>query len=201
MPIARRVLLIFLAGLPGYAALAEAAATTRIRGTIDQVNGQTLQVTARSGGKMAVMLRPDTTVTLIVPDKITDIAPGSYIGTAAMPQPDGTLKALEVHVFPPSRRGAGEGDRPFDLEPHNTMTNGTVGDVVGNNWRTLTLRYQGGEKRVVVSPTTPIVTFEPGNAGMLVAGAHVIVTATTATDGTLSAKSVAVGKDGMTPPM
>jgi hypothetical protein len=201
MPIARRILLISLTTMLGHAALAQPAPTTRIRGTIDQVNGQTLQITARNGDKMAVMLQPDTAVTLVVPAKLTDIEPGSYIGTAAMPQPDGTQAALEVHIFPPSRRGAGEGHRPFDLQPQSTMTNGTVGDVVGTNGRTLTLRYQGGEKQVVVTTTTPIVAFESGNAGMLVAGAHVIVTAAKAPDGALSASSVAVGKDGLTPPM
>lgn len=183
MTIARRVLPAFLAGLFGTAVLAQTAPTTRIRGTIDQADGATLQVTARDGEKMIVKERPDTTVTLIVPDKITDITPGSYIGTAAIPQPDGTLKALEVHVFPASRRDGGEGHRPFDLQPQSMMTNATVGDVVGTDGRTLTLRYQGGEQKVVVRVSTPMVTYEPGNRAMLVAGAHVVITAARAPDG------------------
>ena len=200
MPIARRLLLACFAASLAHAASAQTP-TTRIRATIDQANGQTLQLTARDGAKQTVTLRPDTAVTLIVAAKLTDIQPGSYIGTAALPGPDGTLQALEIHVFPENRRGTGEGHRPFDLQPQSTMTNGTVGDVIGTTDRTITLRYQGGEKKVAVSPTTPIVAFEPGTQAMLVAGAHVIVTAAKAPDGTLTASSISVGKDGLTPPM
>jgi hypothetical protein len=201
MTIARRTLLTTFVALLASAAQAQNVPPARIRGTIDRVDKQMLHVKTRTGDTIDVTLRPNTSVTVIAPSTITDIAPGSYIGTAAMPQPDGSLKAMEIQVFPPSMRGVGEGHRPYDLQPQSTMTNGTVGDVVGTEGRTLTLRYQGGEQKVVVPANAPIITYEPGNLAMLVAGAHVIITTDKATDGSLVATRVAVGKDGLTPPM
>jgi len=160
-----------------------------------------MTVTTRSGETVTVGLRPDTVVTVIAAISIADIKHGSYIGTAAMPQPDGTLLAREIQVFPESMRGIGEGHRPYDLEPQSTMTNGTVGDVVGSAGRVLTLRYQGGEKKVTVPAEAPIITYEPGTPALLVVGAHVIVTRAKAADGSLSADRVGVGKNGLTPPM
>lgn len=182
-------------------AFAADGAPTRVRGTIDQVDGQTLHITSRSGEKVTVTLASDVTVVDVSKIDISAIKPNSYVGTAAAPLPDGSLKALEVHVFPESMRGSGDGHRPFDLGPNSTMTNGTVGSVVGSTDRTLTVKYQGGEKKVLVPADVPIVTFEPGNASELKAGAHVIVQAMKAADGTLSASRVNVGKDGLTPPM
>jgi hypothetical protein len=197
----RRVVLAIVAGgLLGTAARAHST-PRRIRGTIDSVDGSVLHVTSRSGEKAAVTLTPDAVVTAVVPAKLSDIKSGSYIGTAALPQPDGTQKAIEIHVFPESMRGAGEGFRPFDLEPNSTMTNGTVGDVTGVTGRSLTVRYRGGKKTISVTPETPIVTFAPGSRSMLVAGAHVIVTAAQDADGGLTANRILVGKDGLVPPM
>jgi hypothetical protein len=183
------------------AAVAQQAGV-RIRGDVDALDGHTLHVTSRSGEKMAVTLTPDATVTAIVPITLGDIKPGSYIGTAALPQPDGTLRALEVHVFPDALRGTGEGSRPFDLAAHSTMTNGTVGNVVGTVGRTLTVTYQGRKAVVNVPPDTPIVTYERGSVSMLTPGAHILIFgATRAADGTLNASRVSVGKNGLVPPM
>jgi len=193
--------MVSLAGIAGSSVLAHATPAERIRGTIDQADGHVLHVTDRDGNKLTVAVRPDTRVTLIAPAKITDIKPGSYIGTAAMPQPDGSLQAMEIQVFPERMRGAGEGNHPYDLRPNSSMTNGTVGDVVGTQGRTLTLRYHGEEKKVIVPAKAPIITYEPGNPALLVAGAHVIIIASKVADGTLSADRVSVGKDGLTPPM
>jgi hypothetical protein len=173
----------------------------RLRATITSVDGNTVNLTTRAGDKVAATLAPNATVTEIAPTQLADIKPGSFIGTAALPQPDGTQRALEVHVFPESMRGAGEGFRPFDLQPQSTMTNGTVGSVKGNTDRTLTVDYKGGEQTIVVPPNTPIVTFEPGSRAMLVANAHVIVMGTRAADGTVTAMRISVGKDGLVPPM
>ncbi|HEV2677039.1 MAG TPA: hypothetical protein VGV37_21095 [Aliidongia sp.] len=183
------------------AAQAADAPPTRLRGTIDQVDGQTLHVTSRSGEKLVVTLTPDAKVVDVSKIDISAIKPNSYIGTAAAPLPDGSLKALEVHVFPESMRGSGDGHRPFDLGPNSTMTNGTVGSVVGTSDRTLTVKYEGGEKKVVVPADVPIVTFEPGTLGELKAGAHIIVSAMKGADGNLTTNRVSVGKDGLTPPM
>jgi hypothetical protein len=107
---------------------------------------------------------------------INDIKPGSYIGAAGIPQPDGSQKALEVHVFPPAMAGTGDGHRPFDLAPNSTMTNGTVGDVVASN-TVRCLKYKDGEKKIVVPDDVPVVNIEAGERSMLVAGAKVVVRA------------------------
>ena len=137
-----------------------------------------------------------------MPATLADIKPGSFIGTAAREQEDGTIVAVEVHVFPESMRGSGEGHRAFDLGPKSSMTNGTVGqEVTGKTGQTLTVQYKGGEKSIVVPPNVPVVTFEPGTRGLLVPGAHVIVFGQKSDDGTLRAANVLIGKDGLVPPM
>jgi hypothetical protein len=180
---------------------AQAPRPIRIRATIDTADAASVNLTSRSGQKQTVALASDTVIVAIVPMKLEDIKPGSFIGSAAMPQPDGTQRALEVHVFPESMRGTGEGHRPFDLKPESTMTNGTVGTVTVGTGRTLTVAYQGGEKTIVVPPDTPVVTYEPGSRALLTPGAHVIVMGTEASDGKLSATRISVGKDGLVPPM
>ncbi len=180
---------------------AQNATPIRIRGTIDAVNGSKLDVTSRAGEKVSVSLAADATVTLIAPAQISDIKSGGFIGTAAMPQSDGSLKALEVQVFPESMRGSGEGQRDYDLQPQSTMTNATVYDVVGTTGRTLTLKWQGKETKLTVPPDAPIITYEKGDRDMLKPGAHVIVNGTKGADGALVATRVAVGKNGLTPPM
>jgi len=180
---------------------AQAPKPVRLRASIDAVDTVSLSLTTRAGQKVTVALVPETVVVAIVPIKLEEIKPGSFIGSAAMPQPDGTQRALEVHVFPESMRGTGEGHRPFDLQPESTMTNGTVGAVTGTTGRTLTVGYQGGEKTIVVPPDCPIVTYEPGTRALLVPGAHVILMGTEAADGKISATRVSVGKNGLVPPM
>ena len=183
------------------AASAADGTPARVRGTIDQVEGQTLRISGRAGEKLTVTMTPDVKVSEVSKIDISAIKPNSYIGTAAAPLPNGDLKALEVHVFPESMRGTGDGHRPFDLGPNSTMTNGTVGSVVGSSDRVLTVKYQGGEKKVEVPADVPIVTFEPGSAADIKPGAKVIIFAMKAADGSLSANRISVGKDGLTPPM
>jgi hypothetical protein len=174
---------------------------SRVRATIDSVTPTTITVTPRNGSPTTIALPQDVHISGITIAKIDDIKPGSYIGTAAAPQPDGTQKALEVHVFPPSMVGAGEGFRPWDSAPNSTMTNGTVGDLVGSKGRTLTVKYKGGEKTVIVPDDVPIVSIEPGTRAMLSPGAHVVVFASKGADGSMTAISVNVGENGLTPPM
>jgi hypothetical protein len=186
----------------GSLAFAQAPAPARVRGTISSVDAGDLQVTTRSGDTVTLKLPADVVITIIEPIAIDAIKPGSFIGTAARTQPDGTLRALEVQVFPESMRGVGEGHRPWDLGPDSTMTNGTVGTLEKvTDERTLTLDYKGGEKTVVVPAGAPIITYEPGSREALTPGAHVIVTATRNPDETLTAVRVGVGKDGLVPPM
>jgi hypothetical protein len=183
------------------AALAQAPQPARIRATIDAIDAESMSLTTRAGDKMTVALAPDAVVIALVAIKLEDIKPGSFIGTAAMPQPDGTQRALEVHVFPEAMRGRGEGHRPFDLQPQSTMTNGTVGAVTGSVGRTLTVSYKGGENTIVVPPDTPVVTYEPGSTALLVPGAHIILFGTQSADGKVTAKRISVGKNGLVPPM
>jgi len=192
-----------LAAIPAAipAVWAQSPRAVRIRGTIDSVEEGSISLTSRAGQKMTMAVASDTIVVAIVRIKLEDIKPGSFIGTAAMPQPDGTQRALEVHVMPESMRGRGDGHRAFDLQPNSTMTNGTVGTVAGSVGRILTVTYQDGQKTIVVPPDTPIVTFEPASAALLVPGAHVIVTGTEASGGKLTASRISVGKDGLVPPM
>jgi hypothetical protein len=180
---------------------AQAPVPTRLRGDIVSVDAQSLHMVTRGGKAVTLTLPADVQVAALAPISIDAIKPGSFIGSAALPQPDGTLRAQEVHVFPEAMRGTGEGHRPFDLGPGSTMTNGTVGDVVVSQGRTLKVAYKGGEKTIIVPPETPIVTYEPGSRSLLTAGAHVIVFANEAPDGALTATRVSVGKDGLVPPM
>jgi hypothetical protein len=199
----RRHIVLMAAGIAAVGPVwaADAPAPARLRATIDQATENGLVLTTRAGEKVTVTIAPDATVAALVKIRLEDIKPNSFIGSAAMPQPDGTQKALEVHVFPESMRGTGEGHRPFDLKPESTMTNGTVGSVTGTSGRTLTVTYQGGEKTIVVPPDTPIVTYEPGSRAMLVPGAHIILFGTSAADGKITANRISVGKDGLVPPM
>ncbi|HEY0183120.1 MAG TPA: hypothetical protein VGC09_09965 [Rhodopila sp.] len=189
-----------VAGTMG-AAVAQTSPPSRLRATIDSVTATTLTVTPRNGSPTTLALPSDVPVAGVSIAKIGDIKPGSYIGTAAAPQPDGTQKALEVHVFPPSMAGSGEGFRPWDSAPNSTMTNGTVGDLVGSHGRTLTVKYQGGEKTVIVPEDVPIVSIEPGSRALLTPGAHVIVFASKDSNGTLTAMRILAGEKGLTPPM
>ncbi len=197
----RRTLLMLPVVCVVWPALGQQAPTTRIRGTIDSISGTSMQVTTRGGEQLRLAVDPKLRVTEIVPVTLGEVGPGSYIGTAAVPQPDGTLRALEIQVFPEAQRGVGEGTHPWDLAPQSTMLNGTVGDVVGTQGRTLTVKYKGGEKTVVVPETAPVITYQPGTEQMLVPGAHVIITASKAADGALTATRVNVGKNGLVPPM
>ena len=187
-----------LSALP---AMAQTQPQQRIRGTIAAMDGPVMTIAARGGGTATVTLADDAMVRTIAPADIRDIKPGSYIGSAAMPQPDGSLRALEVQVFPESMRGVGEGQHPFDLKPGSTMTNATAGDVEGTDGRAVTLRYQGVETKLTVPPDVPVITYEPGSRDQLVKGAHVIVSAVKADDGSLVSHAVQVGKDGLVPPM
>jgi RNase P/RNase MRP subunit p29 len=194
---------ILAAGFIAPAAFAQtpAPAPTGVRGAIISASGDNLVVKTNRGAEQAIKLDKDTRVAAISLANINDIKPGSYIGAAAIPQPDGSQKALEVHVFPPALAGTGDGHRPFDLAPNSTMTNGTVGDVVASNGRTLTLKYKGGEKKIIVPEDVPIVNIEAGDRTLLVVGAKVVVRARKNPDGSLTAVSVSAGKNGVAPPM
>jgi hypothetical protein len=177
-------------------------ATVRVRGTVVDLQGNVLTV-ATATETRRIALQDGLRVVSIVRSDLAKIVPGAYVGSAAVVQPDGTLRAQEVHIFPEAMRGTGDGHRPYDLGPQSTMTNGTVGAAVVESvgGRTITVRYKDGEKTIVVPAGTPVVTYEPGDVKQLTPGAHVYVIAQRAADGTLSTARVNVGKNGLVPPM
>jgi hypothetical protein len=133
---------------------------------------------------------------------LADIKVGSFVGATTVPGPDGGENAVEVHVFPESMRGTGEGSRPYDLKPNSSMTNATVSEsVVGNDGHTLLVKYKDGEKKVFVSADTPVVTYVPGEKSDLKPGAKIIAFIKPLEDGSLETNRVSVGRDGLTPPM
>jgi hypothetical protein len=182
----------------------------RVRGTIDQVDGAMMIVKSREGDTLKVKLADDGRVIALVKASLADIKPNSFVGSTAMPQPDGSWKAVEVHIFPEEMRGTGEGDRPYDYKPQSTMTNGTVnsvgknrvnGTVASEGGTTLTLNYKDGSKTIDVTPETVIVTYLPGSKEELKAGARIYIPAAIRqADGTLTTARVNVGR-GVAPPM
>jgi hypothetical protein len=183
-------------------AIAQQTSPSRIRGTIEGVDGDVLAVKSRGGEDVKLHMTGDMQVVGITKISLSDIKVGSFIGTTTVTGPDGTQKAVEVHVFPESMRGTGEGSRPWDLRPNSTMTNATVAEsVAGNDGHTLTVKYKDGEKKVVVSPDTPVVTYVPADKSDLKAGAKAIAFVKKLPDGSFETNRVGVGRDGLTPPM
>ena len=180
-----------------------AQAPVRLRASIERVDQGSITVKERSGEIITLVVPANLVVSEVYPIDITNIKPGSYIGSAAMLQPDGTLKALEVLVFPETSRGAGEGHRGWDLQPQSTMTNATVEELLvvsGNASRTLKLKYKDGEKTLTVPTDVPIVTLKPGDTSLLVVGAKLFITAEIR-DGKPTAIRITAGRNGFEPPM
>jgi hypothetical protein len=175
--------------------------TQRLRGSVQSFDGTTLVVAERSGTVVSLALAENFGVNEVFPIEPTAIAVGSYVGIAAMAAPDGTLRSLEVLVFPEAARGTGEGHVPWDLQPGSTMTNATVAQLAATpQGRSLTLKYKDGEKTVLVPEGVPIVTFKPSDRGLLVPGARVVVFAQVR-DGKPTALRVLAGRNGFAPPM
>jgi len=176
--------------------------TVRVRGTVERVDGDIYVVKARSGGEVKVRLPDNVTVVALTKASLADIRQGSYVGVSGMPQPDGSQKALEVHIFPDAMRGSGEGHRGWDLQPSSTMTNGAVEQTAASaDGQVLTLKYKDGEKKIIVSPDTPIVVYVAGDKSELKPGTPIFISAATKQpDGTLLTPRVNVGR-GVAPPM
>jgi len=185
-----------------YAIAQQPPAPSRVRGTIEGIVGDELAVRSRGGEEVKLHMSGDMRVVGITRIPLSDIKVGSFIGTTTVPGPGGTQNAVEVHVFPEDMRGTGEGSRPYDLRPNSTMTNATVAEsVAGNDGHTLRVTYKNGEKKVVVSTNTPVVTYVPADKSDLKAGAKVIAALKRLPDGSFETDRVSVGRDGLTPPM
>jgi hypothetical protein len=177
-------------------------ASVRVRGTIERVDGDTYVVKARNGSEHKVKLADNAMIVALTKASLADIKQGSYVGVSGMPQPDGSQKALEVHIFPDAMRGTGEGHRGWDLQPSSTMTNGAVEQTTASaDGQVLTLKYKDGEKKIVVPADCPIVVYVPGDKSELKAGTPIFISAATKqVDGTLTTPRVNVGR-GVAPPM
>jgi hypothetical protein len=197
--------LVIIAAVVGsslYAIAQQPPTPSRVRGTIEGVDGDVLSVKSRSGDDVKLHMAGGMRVFGIARISLSDVKVGSFIGATTVPGPDGSQNAIEVHVFPEDMRGTGEGSRPYDLRPNSTMTNATVAEsVAGNDGHTLMVKYKDGEKKVVVSPETPVVTYVPGDKSELKAGAKVIAFMKKLPDGSFETNRVNVGRDGLTPPM
>jgi len=174
----------------------------RVRGTVERMDGDLFIVKARNGGEVKVKLADNGTVVALTKASLADVKQGSYIGVSGMPQPDGSQKCLEIHIFPEAMRGAGDGHRPWDLQPSSTMTNGAVEQTSASaDGQVLTLKYKDGEKKIVVPVDCPIVGYQPGDKSELKPGTPIFISAAQRQpDGTLVTPRVNVGR-GIAPPM
>ena len=194
-----------IGGSPLHAQGNPAGGLTTIRGKITSIKGQDLLV-AGSSGEVLVKVADTTTIVGEIPVKLSDIAPGIYLGTTAQKQPDGTFRASEVHIFAEDERGLSEGHKPSSSVPNSTMTNANVEkveDVVVQDVKgpMITLKYKGGEVKVFVPPNTPIVRRMRGNREMLKPGAEVRILGTQAADGTIFASQFTISSGGVRRPM
>jgi hypothetical protein len=183
------------------AVIAQQAQNVRIRGTIDKVDGNALAIKTRDGQNVNVKLSDTARVLAFVKASLEDIKPNSYIGVTAMPQPDGSQRAIAIHIFMESQRGTGEGHRPWDLQPNSTMTNAAVDTkVAGVDGEVVTVKYKDGEKKILVTPQTQIVAYADGNRSEIKPGAPVNFFAQKQSDGSFTAQAINIGR-GVVPPM
>jgi hypothetical protein len=185
-------------------ALAQAPANppVRVRGTVEKLDGNMLYVKARNGQSMTIKLADNYVVVGIQKASIADIGKDKFIGTTTVGEKDGALVAEEVHIFPEAMRGTGEGHYDWDLKPNSKMTNANVANIVSmKDSRVMTVQYKGGEKKVLVTPATAVVSYAPSDKAELKAGAPIFSVTQRQPDGTLTAARVNVGLKGQVPPM
>ena len=198
----RTIRLMLVGAVVAALSAAAAAQTLRVRGTIEKADGNVLTLKSTDGAELKLTLTDNATIVAVVKASMAEIKEGTFLGSAAMPQADGSQKALEVHIFPEQMRGTGEGHRPYAPVPDSTMTNGSASGatVAGVEGSTMVVKYKDGEKKIVVPPGAPIVRYEIGGKGDLKAGARfTVVAATKKPDGTLEAPRINVGRDGTVP--
>jgi hypothetical protein len=191
-----------LASLEMAVAKNEAAQPNIVRGTITNVSGNHLKVDEANGKVDEITLTNDAKIAVVSSASLSDIKPDSYVGVAAKPASGGTLQAIEVHIFPPSMRGTGEGTRNWDLGVGSSMTNGSVAKVDNVGENKLTVSYKGGEKTIAIAPSTKIVALAPGNRDELKPGTKAFIPISgSASDGSMQATRLTIGSGGMAPPM
>jgi hypothetical protein len=182
---------------------ASAQETVRIRGTIERVEGPVYVIKNRDGDEVKLTVTDNPLYVAIVKSTMADIKPGMFVGSTGMTQADGTQKAIEVHIFPESMRGTGEGHYDWDLKPNTKMTNANVEQTVaGTDGPVLTVKYKDGEKKLMVTPETAVVSYVVGSKDDLKPGIKVFIgAAKKQPDGTVQTPRITYGKDGLMPPM
>ena len=181
---------------------ASAQDTVRVRGTVERIEGPVYIVKTRDGSEVKLVTTEDKPLFVaIVPATMKDIKQGMYVGSAGMMQEDGTQKAIEVHIFPESMRGTGDGHYDWDLLPKSKMTNGSVEQAVtGVDGPVLHVKYKDGEKKLVVTPQTVVVTYEFGKREEVQPGTKIFVAAAKKQpDGTLLTPRITYGRNGEGP--
>ncbi|WP_420101596.1 hypothetical protein [Bosea sp. (in: a-proteobacteria)] len=170
---------------------------TRLRGEVETVEGSLLTLKTAEGREAKVALAPGFSVGGVVPGKVADIAKGSFVGVGARPQPDGTLLAVQVFIFPEAMRGTGEGHRPWGVLPDSTMTNATVAETVSRvDGAGLVLNYPGGEQKVTIGPEATILMAATAETSELKAGAQIAMTASREADGSYRTSRITIAKGG-----
>jgi hypothetical protein len=181
---------------------AAAQDTVRVRGTVERIEGPVYIVKTRDGSEVKLVTTEDKPLFVaIVPATMKDIKQGMYVGSAGTMQEDGTQKAIEVHIFPESMRGTGDGHYDWDLLPKSKMTNGSVEQAVtGVDGPVLHVKYKDGEKKLVVTPQTVVVTYEFGKREEVQPGTKIFISAAKKQpDGTLLTPRITYGRNGEGP--
>jgi hypothetical protein len=180
---------------------ASAQETVRIRGTVERIEGPVYVVKNRDGAELKLTVTDNPLFVAIAPSTMADIKPGTFVGSAGTMQPDGTQKAIEVHIFPESMRGTGEGHYDWDLKPNTKMTNGNVEQSVSAvDGPILSVKYKDGEKKLVVTPETVVVTYVTGSKDEIKPGTKIFVAAAKKQpDGTLQTPRITYGRNGAGP--
>src|SRR6202034_3380845 len=196
-----RAALVLVAAFAATAAQAQAPQTVRLRGTIEKVDGNTVTAKSDKGDELKINLADKMLVVAVVKASMADIKDGAFIGSGAMPQPDGSQKAIEGHIFPEQMRGTGEGFRPWDGDPNSTMTNGTAGSAVtGVDGPVVPVKYKDREQKIIVGPDVPIVRYEIADMSAVRPGvAFTVVAAPKQPDGSYNIGRINVGRDGVVP--
>jgi hypothetical protein len=199
----QRLLAVLSFALVCIALPASAQETVRIRGTIESIDGPVYMVKNRDGTELKLTMTDNPLYVAIVKSTMADIKPGMFVGSTGMTQPDGSQKAIGVHIFPESMRGTGEGHYDWDLKPNTKMTNANVEQTVaGVDGPLLSVKYKDGEKKLQVTPETVVVTYVIGDKSDLKPGTKIFVAAgKKQPDGSVQAPRITYGKDGLTPPM
>jgi hypothetical protein len=196
-------MLFCLAALPASAQAPPDGTPMAVRGTVEKLDGQSLTVKPKEGPPVTIALAANFTVAGVAKRSLADVKPGDYVATNSIKGADGQLHAIEMHIFPEAMKAAvQEGQRPSSLVQGGLMTNAFVEEVTETpKGRVLKGKYKDGAIETIVEPDAPIVTYVPGDPGLLRPGATVVIFALKKPDGSLTAARVTAEKDGVKPPM